>query len=92
MAEAKAAGNRGKGRPKGSVNKPTRDIKQVWEEAIAHANGTPGASLNDFAVQFPEKFWPITMQMVPKNLDLTSKGESLADLLTAVAERAREPR
>jgi hypothetical protein len=80
--EPKRAGNRGKGRPKGAINKLTRDIKEVWEEAIAHANATPGASLRDFAVEHPEKFWPITMQLVPKKAEF-SGNLTLESLLKA---------
>lgn len=67
----KGIGNRGKGRPKGIPNKLTTEIRKVWEEAIAHAQATTGATLNDWAVANPDKFWPITIQMVPKETKLS---------------------
>lgn len=59
------------GRKKGTPNKLTVEVKAAWEEAIAHAQGVPGAALKDWAVANPDKFWPITMQMVPKKTELS---------------------
>lgn len=88
-----AKGRKTGGRQRGTPNKATKDIREAWMEAVAVAQGTEGMSLSDWAVRDAEanqKFWLATMQMVPKNVDVTSGGNTLADLLTAVAERARE--
>lgn len=83
----KGIGNRGKGRKAGVPNKITTEVKAAWEEAIAHAQATEGAGLKDWAVANPDKFWPMTMQMVPKNLAVDLKADTLAAALTAIAER-----
>ena len=61
----------GQGRKKGVPNKLTTDVKAAWEEAIAYAQGVPGATLKDWAIANPDKFWPMTMQMVPKKTELS---------------------
>lgn len=62
---------KGAGRKKGVPNKITRDIREAWEDAIAHVQGVEGATLRDWAEANPDKFWPLTMQMVPKKTELS---------------------
>ena len=62
------------GRKKGTPNKATKDIREAWMEAVAHAQGTTGMTLADWATRDAEsnqKFWLATMQMVPKKTELS---------------------
>lgn len=68
-----AKGRKTGGRQAGTPNKLTADIREAWLEAVAYANGTKGATLRDFARAHPEKFWPATLQLLPKNVELSGK-------------------
>lgn len=61
------------GRKKGTPNKLTADVREAWLEAVAHAQGKKASSLRQFAEDFPEKFWPATLQLLPKNVELSGK-------------------
>lgn len=90
-----AKGRKTGGRQKGTPNKATKNIREAWMEAVAIAQGTEGMSLSDWAIRDIEanqKFWLATMQMVPKNMDVTSNGKSLTAILTAIAQRERDGR
>lgn len=72
------------GRKKGTPNKATKDIREAWMEAVAHAQGTRGMTLADWATRDAEsnqKFWLATMQMVPKKSEV-SGNISLESLLS----------
>lgn len=72
------------GRKKGTPNKATKDIREAWMEAVAHAQGTQGMTLADWATRDAEsnqKFWLATMQMVPKKSEV-SGNISLESLLS----------
>jgi hypothetical protein len=84
---ATQAGNRGKGRPKGSRNKLTKTVREAFDEAIAVANATEGMSLKDWAVRdmdSNQKFWLAAIQTMPKNVDLTSGNKPLASAVIHV--------
>lgn len=83
MAKGRKTGGRKKGKP----NKLTVEIKAAWDDAIAHCQGKEGKSLSDWAEANQDKFWPLTMQMVPKELKLDAV-VSIAEALTAARQRA----
>jgi hypothetical protein len=75
------------GRAKGTPNKLTADVREAWLEAVAHANGSKGATLKDFAINFPEKFWPATLQLLPKNVEVS--GTLTLETLLADSHKAK---
>lgn len=83
MAKGKKTG----GRKPGTPNKLTVEIKAAWDDAIAHCQATAGATLSEWAETNQDKFWPLTMQMVPKELKLDAV-VSIAAALTAARQRA----
>lgn len=73
--------NAGKGRKKGSKNKTTRAAKEMLEEAFDRAGGVD--ELTKFAKANPAAFYQLWGRILPKNVDVTSGGESLAALAAA---------
>lgn len=60
---AKAAGNRGKGRPKGAQNKTTVAVKDALTEAFAGLGGV--AHLQSWANDNPTEFYRIWSKLLP---------------------------
>ena len=67
------AGNRGKGRPKGSLNKLTVEAKEAFRLAAEGAGGVD--ALTRFAIEMPDKFWPLYARLIP--VDVTSGGQPI---------------
>jgi hypothetical protein len=74
----------GPGRPKGSQNKATKDTKEALELAFQGAGGV--AALTAWAKENPNGFYPIWAKLLPKNLDMTSKGDKLSGVIILPAE------
>lgn len=53
------SGNRGKGRPKGSVNKTTALAKEAIEGAFLHLQGVPGKDLQSWAEDNTDDFYKL---------------------------------
>jgi hypothetical protein len=66
----KPAGNRGKGRPKGAVNKVTADVKAMILEALHGAGGA--AYLQRQADESPAAFLSLVGKVLP--LDVKASG------------------
>ena len=65
----KAAGNRGKGRPKGAQNKVTRQVKEMIIAALDKAGGV------DYLVEQAEKSPTAFLSLVGRVLPLQVSGE-----------------
>lgn len=74
-----AAGNRGKGRPKGAVNKTTASVKAALVEAFDKLGGVP--SLVAWGKAEPDKFYPLWARMLP--LDVAHSGSVSLESLVA---------
>jgi hypothetical protein len=61
----------GPGRPKGSLNKTTRAVKEALEEAFEELGGVP--SLVQWARRDPHGFYTIWGKMLPKDMTVTGK-------------------
>lgn len=75
---------RKRGRPPGARNKLTKTVKDAFDEAVAHAQGTTGMSLKDWAVRDQEsnqRFWLAAIQTMPKNVDVTSGNQPIGGVL-----------
>lgn len=77
----------GPGRPKGKPNKLTVEAKKALEMAFEGAGGVK--ALTRWAKENPDSFYPVWSKLLPKNIDMTSGGKTLAELLTAGNARAR---
>lgn len=64
----------GPGRPKGSVNKMTQNVKDAFQSAYDGAGGIK--AFTDWAKANPNLFYPLYSKLLPH--DITSGGESLA--------------
>lgn len=65
--DAKPAGNRGKGRPKGSPNKTTLAVKDALTQAFDKLGGVP--ALVRFAKKRPDLFYPLWGRMLPHEVN-----------------------
>lgn len=64
---------RGRGRPKGSQNKFTKEIKDAFQAAFSALQDRGGVNLLDWAAQNPTEFYRITARMMPQNIELTGE-------------------
>lgn len=75
--DTKRAGNRGKGRPKGALNKVTTAAKEAFRLAFDKMGGTD--ALAAWAAENPTEFYKLYAKLIP--IDLTT-GERPMDALT----------
>lgn len=73
-------GNRGKGRPKGSLNKTTASIKQALTEAFEMTGGVK--SLVKWANQNETEFYRLWSKLVPQ--DVTVAGQDGGPIMVTV--------
>lgn len=82
------SGNRGKGRPKGSLNKLTVEAKEAFRLAAEGAGGVE--ALTRFAIEMPDKFWPLYARLIPVEhagkIDVTSVTKLSDEQLDAQAK------
>ena len=67
-----------KGKPKGAVNKLTKQMQTVKEMVLNTAielNKNPKTSIKQFAKDDPKTFWTIASKLIPTELTATLKSE-----------------
>ena len=72
------------GRPQGSRNKITKDIKACYMEVFQRMDGTKG--LLKWAEEHPEVFYQQISKMLPKDIELKSDQELTINIITAIPE------
>jgi hypothetical protein len=77
----------GPGRPKGSLNKSTKAVKEALEEAFDELGGVD--SLVQWARRDPGEFYKCWVKMLPKNMEVSGKdGEALIiQVITGVPKK-----
>lgn len=77
MAARKQAGNRGKGRPKGSANKVTKAVKDALREALdeSHKDGAKGY-FKQVAATDPKTFMGVVAKLIPNEVVADVKVEN----------------
>lgn len=85
----KSAGNRGKGRKKGTPNKTTAAAKAVIEQAAAGLGGAE--RLLEWCKEAPENERTFWGTIYPKLLPLQVKGDPDAPLVTEVIYKVARP-
>jgi len=63
------------GRPKGVPNKVSADVKENIVAVFTRLGGT--AAMKQWAERNPDAFYPQYMRLAPKEVDVTSNGQSL---------------
>lgn len=76
-----AKGRKTGGRRKGSRNKTTVSVKEALTQAFDEMGGVP--SLVEWGQANRRDFYAIWGKLIPREMDITSKGESLAALAAA---------
>lgn len=62
----------GKGRPKGALNKTTRNIREAIEKAFNQAGGVE--YLTKLALEDPKVFIPLLAKIIPSEVNATHSG------------------
>lgn len=68
------------GRPKGSVNKVSKTMKEAFKEAFELMGGVP--KLVEWAEANPDKFYPLVARLLP--VDITSNDETITPTIVKV--------
>ena len=63
----------GPGRPKGLPNKMGLDVKEAFMKAFHFAQLDDRSKLQNWAVNNPDKFYPLIAKFVPIDIDVTNK-------------------
>ena len=71
-----AAGNRGKGRKAGQVNKTTKAVKEALQEAFDRLGGV--SALTTWAKNEPTEFYKLWAKMLPT--EVKAKVETVGDI------------
>lgn len=83
----------GMGRPKGSTNKDSADLRSVFLSVAngLHPDGIEGALLEwAKASRNQTQFWHMMARMLPKAVEATIKDETIGKQLDEAAERLRK--
>jgi hypothetical protein len=75
------------GRPKGSLNKVTTDMRAAIREAFELEGGVK--YLRKLAKEDPKTFTMLLSKIVPRELEVESKGKGWEQILNETLERAR---
>jgi hypothetical protein len=68
------------GRPKGSVNKVSKTMKEAFKEAFDQLGGVP--KLVEWAERNPDKFYTLVARLLP--VDITSNDEAITPTVVKV--------
>ena len=74
----KAAGNRGKGRPKGSRNKLTHDAKEALEAVFVKRGGI--RAFKAWSDANPDGFYAIWAKLLPKSIEAKLTGPGIIEV------------
>jgi hypothetical protein len=72
------------GRPKGSQNKITRDVRQAFLEAFEALQHQPGVNLVDWAKKEPTEFYRLSGKLIPAKVE--TEGTLAVQVITGVPE------
>jgi hypothetical protein len=83
----------GKGRPKGSENELTKQMKTVKETLIAVFNKrqeNPKTSLEAFADEFPREFHAMVAKVIPTEVNAQITSDGIANLVISPASNRKD--
>jgi hypothetical protein len=76
------------GRPKGSVNKLTRSVREAFQSAFDELQEIPGVRLADWAQQNPTEFYRLSGKLIPAKVE--HEGSAVVQVVTGVPEQGSD--
>jgi hypothetical protein len=80
-------GNMGKGRPKGSLNRTNKSVREEFERVFLQLQNHETAALLVWAAQNPSSFYALASKLLPASLNVGLSTGDLAERLIS-ARRA----
>lgn len=81
MAGRKPGGTKTGGRQKGTQNKLTRTVKQVFESVFDSLQDDPEANLEAFAKKSPKEFYAMATKLIPAAVDAKLTGDLKVEII-----------
>lgn len=76
------------GRPKGSVNKLTRTVREAFQHAFDELQDVPGVKLTDWAKENPTEFYRLSGKLIPAKVE--HEGNLALQVITGVPEQGED--
>lgn len=77
------------GRPKGSLNKTTRAVKETFEKVFDAIQDDGLANLESWAKENPDKFYPLAAKLIPAEITGQIQIVPVLNVLTSRADDAK---